>query len=325
MYRRVQTILALLGIFSWAASSAKMRHKGDKNLVTEKVYTHVPGAGWCSDEQGDSDATARRFEDIDCTMAQSNCDSDSACAAYACMTGASPMSVLYSTTNCDLNCSRTEWLTNPRLITRARYTAQQSAWATATCHVAYPDTQPRWPACSLAGYMNSSTDIYAAPDANAWTLQAAVSAADCESKCSTTTGCVAWKGNTSNWNFCYTANAYSRSEAAWAEGYTGRLKCADVAMCGTFVTANTSLEDPAGTSGSPWVLLPATSRENCADQCKYDETCVAYKGGPDTGCLQTDEPCQDFTCYVTHTYSNSTIAWETDGPDWAGAYRSGCN
>lgn len=326
MSRRVQTILAPLGIFSWAASSSKIRQEGDTNLLTAKVYTQVPGTGWCSDEYGVNEATARRFEQVNCAGAQSSCDSDSACVAYACMTGASPMSVLYSTTNCSVGCSGREWETNPRLITKARYTADQPAWSTATCHVAYPDTQPLFPnsICSSEGYMNSSTSIFANTDA--WTLRAASSAADCESKCSTTTGCVAWTGDTSNWNLCYTTNTYLRTEAAWAEGYTGRLKCADTALCGTFVTATTSLGDPAGNSGSPWVLLPATSRENCAAQCEYDQTCLAYKGGADTGCLLTpDEPCQDFTCYVTHNYSNSTSGWETDGPDWGGAYRSGCN
>lgn len=284
---------------------------------------------------GINEATARRFETANCTQAQSSCDSDNACVAFACVSvasaGSSTQAVLYTTTSCTVDCGSGEWLSNPRLITRARYTDTQPAWRTATCHVAYPPAPSPPPApapantlCSSAGYMTSSTAIGGSPTAAAWTLQAASSEADCESKCTTTAGCVAWKGNTTNWNFCYTTASYLRTSTAWPVNYTGKLKCANAASCGTFVTPTTALNH-TGNSGSPWVLLPATSRANCEAQCTYDSTCRAFKGGDDTGCLLTPtQPCTDFTCYVTPSFGISTLPWETDGPDWSGQYRSGC-
>jgi hypothetical protein len=171
------------------------------------------------------------------------------------------------------------------------------------------------------GFMNSSTAILA----DSWTQHSATSKEDCASRC--TGDCWAWKGNASNWAFCYTTAASSRSQAAWPQGYTGELRCAIVAQCGAYVDSTTSLGDPPGDSGSPWLLLPATSREHCAAQCLYDYTCVAYKGGVDTGCLlRPNEHCEDFSCFVTTSYAFDTShGWEHDGPDWAGAYRSACH
>eukprot|EP00930_Biecheleria_cincta_P095955 TRINITY_DN8783_c0_g1_i4.p1 TRINITY_DN8783_c0_g1~~TRINITY_DN8783_c0_g1_i4.p1 ORF type:complete len:323 (-),score=27.63 TRINITY_DN8783_c0_g1_i4:153-1121(-) len=322
MCRRAQAILAVLGIFFWAASSSKIRSKDALTQATAKNYTQVPGEGWCTDNIGVNEATARRFEEVDCTRARNMCDSDAACVAYACMNGTfhGPVwSVLYTTTGCEVHCGETGWQTNPRLITKAQYTQNQPAWQTARCHVAYQPLNNDL--CDSAGFMNSSTAVHS----NAWTLQAATSEADCASKCIASAGCMAWTGNTSDWNFCYTTATYTRTQSAWPQQYTGQLKCANAASCGAFVKSNTSLGDPPGHSGSPWVLLPSTSREDCAAQCTYDSTCKAYKGGDDTGCLLTpNQPCKDFTCYLTPSYSISSVGWETDGPDWEGAYRSGC-
>jgi len=345
MYSQAQKILVLLGIFSSAASAGKLRQKEHLLWPTARSYTQVPGNGWCTDAVGSSNEnSARRFVEVDCNSAKNLCDSDSACVAYACMTGSSPMTVLYTTTNCSIGCDHTGWQNDPRLITRASY-AYQPLWSTATCHVAYPGTMTTSTTMTTTtsttmstttsmttalhensmnlchgGFMNSSTAIYSAN----WIQHAATSREDCVSKC--TGDCWAWKGNSSNWAFCYTASTLSRTIAAWPQGYTGGLRCAIVASCGAYVNSTTSLGDPEGGSGSPWILLPATSREHCAAQCLYDHTCVAYKGGDDTGCLlRPNERCEDFTCYVTASYANTSVGWETDGPDWVGAYRSACH
>lgn len=323
---QVQKIFVLLGIFSLSASSKQLRHKDYSLQATAKIYTQVSGNGWCTDHVGSSNENAaRRFLQADCSSAKNACDSDSACIAYACMTGSNPMSVLYTTTGCTEGCEHRSWQNDPTLITRARYTSNQERWSTATCHVAYPVTTTTTTAGNFmnlchAGFMNSSTAIYSAN----WVQRAATSQQDCESKC--TGDCWAWKGNTSNWAFCYTTSSFTRTIAAWPTGYIGELRCANLGSCGAFVNSSTSLGDPAGNSGSPWVLLPATSRDHCAAQCLYDHNCVAYKGGDDTGCLlRPNEPCQDFTCYVTTSYANTSDGWETDGPDWGGAYRSACH
>lgn len=179
MYSQAQKILTLLGISSFVASANKLRHKDDSLQETAKIYTQVSGNGWCTDSVGSSNENAaRRFMDANCNDAKTACDSDNACVAYACMTGSSPESVLYTTTGCTISCEHTGWQNDPTLIRRARYTASQPAWSTATCHVAFPVTTTTSTTTSTmttattshgnsinlchAGFMNSSTAVHSA-------------------------------------------------------------------------------------------------------------------------------------------------------------------
>jgi len=295
--------------------------------VAAKLYTEVPGHGWCAGAGALAGGyESRHYVSIDCTGAAERCDADDKCVAFACYHAAtSPVSVIYSSSHCTDNCTNTSFIDNPQLINHATDLGSQGGWSTATCHVAYGSLGPPSLSaavdaieCTSTGYLNSSTALYS----DAWTLRkGSTSALTCEALC--TGNCVAWKANSSNWAECYTTNKFSRTANAWPQGYTGFLKCASADDQCPFIISKTSLVDPPGTAGSPWVLLPAKSREDCAAQCRFDRTCVAYKGSKDSGCLLTPNVrCTDFTCYLTPNYANSTTGWEQDGPDWAGAFKT---
>mmetsp|Transcript_17838 Transcript_17838/g.31238 ORF Transcript_17838/g.31238 Transcript_17838/m.31238 type:complete len:581 (+) Transcript_17838:100-1842(+) len=94
----------------------------------------VTGRGWCADEEG-ADGTARRvMPEKGCDTASKACFNDPFCVAYSC---GSHTNVLYTGTDCTLDCENTAWLRDPNLIVRAAHDQlkEHDAWDTATCYV----------------------------------------------------------------------------------------------------------------------------------------------------------------------------------------------
>lgn len=146
--------------------------------------------------------------------------------------------------------------------------------------------------------------------------------AACELQCAYDTSCLAYRGN-STWTVCETTSAYTRTSAAWLSGVNVAFIKYVEPTC-PFQAAGTTLDDPIDFSGSPWVLVPATSNGDCETQCAQDKTCLAYKGHQDNSCLVTpDAACNDWTCFLgTDYYLNASHPWETDLSDWSGGYKS---
>jgi len=91
---------------------------------TAKLFQAKTGNGWCVDSEG-KEGTARYFLEVGCYGAQSMCDGDSMCVAFACnSTGGK--AVLYTKTDCTHACSATTWLFDPTLIHNASAESTQS-------------------------------------------------------------------------------------------------------------------------------------------------------------------------------------------------------
>lgn len=146
------------------------------------------------------------------------------------------------------------------------------------------------------------------------------SQAACELNCTYDADCLAYRGNPT-WTVCETTSAYVRTSAAWSQDVrVGSIKYAEPTC--PFQAAGTTLDDPSGTSGSPWVLVPAKNKTDCETQCAMDKTCVAYKGHKDNSCT-SNAACNDWTCFLgTAYYLNASHPWETDSHDWSGGYKS---
>lgn len=102
-----------------------------------KTFHVVNGTGFCM--SGGMEGTARRFDPVGCDDAEANCGSDHACVGFAC-TDEFKRSVLYTSTDCQMQCDQTDWLDDPSLIDRAFADSSQPHWMNATCHVMNPTT-----------------------------------------------------------------------------------------------------------------------------------------------------------------------------------------
>mmetsp|Transcript_50301 Transcript_50301/g.90281 ORF Transcript_50301/g.90281 Transcript_50301/m.90281 type:complete len:1521 (-) Transcript_50301:90-4652(-) len=113
--------------------SSAVKVNQDFVSLAPKDYTARPGHGWCVDKFK-QEATARRFVQKDCSGIKADCDNDVKCVAYACMTSRN-LGVLYTTTNCELDCDKLAWINNPTLIKQADWVAEQHFWSDANCYV----------------------------------------------------------------------------------------------------------------------------------------------------------------------------------------------
>mmetsp|Transcript_50302 Transcript_50302/g.90287 ORF Transcript_50302/g.90287 Transcript_50302/m.90287 type:complete len:1528 (-) Transcript_50302:90-4673(-) len=118
--------------------SSAVKVNQDFVSLAPKDYTARPGHGWCVDKFK-QEATARRFVQKDCSGIKADCDNDVKCVAYACMTSRN-LGVLYTTTNCELDCEKTDWVNNPTLIKEADWEAEQHFWADANCYMVQKST-----------------------------------------------------------------------------------------------------------------------------------------------------------------------------------------
>jgi len=124
-----------------------------------KTSQQVGGQGFCADANN-SESTARRFEQVGCAAAQQACASDAPCVAYAC-TDTYNLSVLYTSTGCEVDCNQTAWLENPSLITNSMTTDSQPYWSSATCNVISTTTQAPTGVWGMSAQGQTCTDFCA--------------------------------------------------------------------------------------------------------------------------------------------------------------------
>jgi len=97
----------------------------------------LQGNGWCVDSTG-QEATARTETlSLSCPNAQTLCEKDSMCVAFACISSGNH-AVLYTTTNCAFGCDRLDWIHHPKQIVAAGYDSSNelyAAWDEGVCYV----------------------------------------------------------------------------------------------------------------------------------------------------------------------------------------------
>lgn len=115
-------------------SKKKWQHKvRQAQAPANKNFVIFETPGFCSGADN-HDSYARRFEMYGCPSALADCATDPLCVAFSCIDTYN-QSVLYTGTNCTLDCDDTEWLNDPSLITNTTTRTAQPMWNTAECHV----------------------------------------------------------------------------------------------------------------------------------------------------------------------------------------------
>jgi hypothetical protein len=97
------------------------------------TFRRVGTSGFCSDGTP-GESTARRFGQVACAAAQTDCERDAACVALAC-SNANRVSVFYTTTDCTEGCGNLAWVQNSSHITGTMTDVSQPYWNDAECYV----------------------------------------------------------------------------------------------------------------------------------------------------------------------------------------------